>query len=428
MKKIGLKEAVSIGIGGMVGGGIFAVLGLAVSLAHGGTPISFFIAGIIALVTCNSYINLSVNYPDKGGTVTFINQGFGQGIFSGAANNLLWMSYVIMLALYASAFGSYAPNLLSLTGSRTVDYHIYASAIIVFATCINYYNVKVVGRIEAYVVFIKLIILIAFIIIGAYGLWGNPNVHQLSVSNWVSPIKLITGGMVIFVAYEGFELIANAAPDIENPKRNISRSYLYAVGFVMLLYIAIAIVTVGSLPFSRIAIAKDYVLAEAAKPMLGDIGFTIITIAALISTFSAINASLFGGSRVNYQISLDNESPVAFRRLLWDRPVGLILTAILTILLVNTIPLENISIAGSINFLLIFSLVNYVWFRLAKRNNRKKILPFCGVVLCTSALVTLIIQQFNSNRLGVFISMGIILTCFIYEAIYKKLSVTKDQP
>ncbi|MDQ6724553.1 MAG: amino acid permease, partial [Thermoproteota archaeon] len=145
MKKIGLKEAVSISIGGMVGGGIFAVLGLAVSLSRGGTPVSFLVAGIIALVTCSSYINLSLNYPDKGGTVTFINEGFGEGIFSGASNNLLWLSYVIMLALYASAFGSYAPNLLTLTGSGRIDYHIYASAIIIFATFINYYNVKVVG-------------------------------------------------------------------------------------------------------------------------------------------------------------------------------------------------------------------------------------------------------------------------------------------
>lgn len=419
-KKIGLKEAMSIGIGGMVGGGIFAVLGLAVSLARGGTPVSFLIAGIIALVTCNSYIHLSINYPGRGGTVNFINQGFGHGILSGASNNLLWLSYVIMLALYASAFGSYAPNLLKLTGNKTIDYHLYASAIIVFATFINYYNVKVVGRIEAYVVFIKLMILIGFIVIGAYGLAGNPNVIQLSVRNWVSPIKLLTGGMVIFVAYEGFELIANAAPDIENPKRNIPRSYLYAVGFVILLYIAIAVITVGSLPFSRIAIAKDYVLAEAAKPMLGSTGFTIITIAALISTFSAINASLFGGSRVNYQISMDNESPVAFRTLFWNRPVGLILTAILTLLLVNTIPLENISIAGSINFLFIFSLVNFVWFRLARGSRRKKILPFCGGVLCLSALVTLVIQQFASDKLGIFISTVIIFACFLFEVAYKR--------
>ena len=92
-KKIGLKEAMSIGIGGMVGGGIFAVLGLAVSLGKGGTPISFLIAGIIALITSYSYVKLSLSFPDRGGTDKFINQGFGKGVFSGGINNLLWISY-----------------------------------------------------------------------------------------------------------------------------------------------------------------------------------------------------------------------------------------------------------------------------------------------------------------------------------------------
>ena len=305
-KKITLKDAISIGIGGMVGGGIFAVLGLAVSLAKGGTPISFLFAGILALITSYSYVNLSKKYPDRGGTVKFINQGFGKTVFSGAINNLLWVSYIVMLSLYASAFGSYAPNLWEITQNKTVDFHIYASAIILLATAINYYSIAVVGKIEAYAVIIKLIILIGFIGIGVYGLMGNPNLAQLSAANWESPLKLFAGGMIIFVAYEGFELIANAAPDIENPEKNISKAYYFSVIFVILLYIIIALVTVGSLPFEDIAKAKDYVLAEAAKPMLGNVGFTIITIAALISTFSAINASLYGGSKVNYEIAEDD--------------------------------------------------------------------------------------------------------------------------
>lgn len=273
--KIGLKEAISIGIGGMVGGGIFAVLGLAVSLAKGGTPIAFLFAGVLALITSYSYVKLSTSYPDRGGTVKFINQGFGKNIFSGGMNNLLWISYIIMLSLYASAFGSYAPNLVEITHDKSIDFHIYASAVIIIATGINYYSIKVVGKIESYAVIIKLIILIGFIFIGIYGLIGNPNLSQLAVSNWETPIKLFAGGMVIFVAYEGFELIANAAPDISNPKKNIAKAYYYSVIFVIFLYIIIAFVTVGSLPFSKIATAQDYVLAEAAKPMLGKIGFSI---------------------------------------------------------------------------------------------------------------------------------------------------------
>jgi len=323
-KKIGLKEAMSIGIGGMVGGGIFAVLGLAVSLSKGGTPIAFLFAGIIALITSYSYVKLSMTYPDRGGTVKFVNQGFGETIFSGGINNLLWISYIIMLSLYASAFGSYAPNLLKITGSE-IDFHIYASAIVILATGINYYSIKIVGKIESYAVIIKLIILLSFVVIGIYGLFGNPNFSQLAVSNWEAPLNLLTGGMVIFVAYEGFELIANAAPDIENPDKNIPKAYYYSVIFVLLLYVIIATVTVGSLPFKEIATAQDYVLAEAAKPMLGKIGFTIITIAALISTFSAINASLYGGSRVSYEIAEDDELPHQLTGQLWNQPIGLLI-------------------------------------------------------------------------------------------------------
>lgn len=121
---------------------------------------SLLFAGLIALVTAQSYVKLSITYPDRGGTVRFINQGFGKTVFSGGINNLLWVSYVIMLSLYASAFGSYAPNLLSIS-DKTTDFHIYASLIIVLATAINYYSIKVVGQIESYAVVIKLAILLS---------------------------------------------------------------------------------------------------------------------------------------------------------------------------------------------------------------------------------------------------------------------------
>ncbi|HVA99591.1 MAG TPA: APC family permease [Bacteroidia bacterium] len=419
-KKIGLKEAMAIGIGGMVGGGIFAVLGLAVSLAKGGTPIAFLLAGILALITSYSYVNLSLTFPDRGGTVKFINKGFGKSVFSGGINNLLWISYIIMLSLYASAFGSYAPNLFHLFNSKSVSFHVYASGVIIIATAINYYSIKIVGEIETYAVVIKLLILLAFVGIGIYGLFGNPNFSQLSPKNWESTINLITGGMVIFVAYEGFELIANAVPDIENPKKNIPKAYYYSVIFVIFLYIIIAAVTVGSLPFNKIAAAQDYVLAEAAKPMVGEIGFTIITIAALISTFSAINASLYGASRVSYEIAEDEQLPHQLTYLLWNHPVGLMITTVLTLVLVNAMKLESISTAGSVGFILIFTSVNYTGFKLSKTINGNKKIPLTGFILGLAALLILIVQQYTANLLGVILAISIIFVCFVSEYIYKR--------
>jgi amino acid transporter len=425
-KKIGLIEAISIGIGGMVGGGIFAVLGLAVALAKGGTPISFLIAGLIALITSYSYVNLSLKFPNRGGTVKFINQGFGISIFSGGTNNLLWFSYIIMLALYASAFGSYAPNLLRLTKDLNIDSHIFSSAIIVVATAINYYSIAIVGKIESYAVIIKTVILVSFAILGLNGLIDNPHIEQLSPQNWESPFKLLAAGMVIFVAYEGFELIANAAPDIKNPKINIPRAYYWSVIFVIFLYIVIAAITVGTLDFSLIATSQDYVLAEAAKPMLGKIGFTIITVAALISTFSAINASLYGGSKVNYEIAEDDELPYEFTRKLWNQPIGLLITAVSTLILVNTLKLQSISTAGSVGFLFIFGLVNCTGYKLSKEINGNKIIPFIGALLCFVAMLALLIQSYSVRKSDVYIAISIILICFVIEYFYKRFEhITK---
>lgn len=417
--KIKLKDVLSIGIGGMVGGGIFAVLGLAVSLAQGGTPIAFLIAGLLALITSYSYAKLSLTFPERGGTVKFINEGFGKTIFSGGINNLLWVSYIIMLSLYASAFGSYAPNLYTIV-NESVDFHIYASAVIIGATIINYYSIKIVGKIESFAVIVKLIILLVFVGIGCYGLFGSEHLSQLSVSNWETPLKLLTGGMVIFVAYEGFELIANAAPDVINPKKNIPRAYYGSVIFVILLYIIIAIVTVGSLPFSEIKEAKDYVLAEAAKPMLEQVGFTIITIAALISTFSAINASILGGTRVSYEIAEDDELPHHLTGKLWNQPIGLLITSVLTLIVANILKLESISTTGSVGFLLIFAIVNYTCFKLYDKINGNRIIPLVGFILCITALAVLLQQEYSSNKTGVIIAVSVILFCFIIEYIYKK--------
>ncbi len=419
-KDIGLIELIAIGVGGMVGGGIFAVLGLAVSLAQGGTPLAFLFAGILALLTSHSYVKMSIAFPDRGGTVNFINRGFGKSAFSGGINNLLWVSYIIMLSLYASAFGSYASNLIPIPAGVQLSFHLYATGIIVIATVINYFSVKIVGLIEDYAVVVKLIILLAFVVVGLYGLKNSSNIEQLYLSNWKKPISLLTGGMVIFVAYEGFELIANASPDVNNPKQNIPKAYYISVIFVILLYLVIAVVTIGSLPFQSIADAKDYALAEAARPLLGQLGFTLIGIAAMISTFSAINASLYGGSRVSYEIAEDDELPHEFTGKLWNHPVGLIITSGLTLIVVNTVKLESISTAGSAGFILVFALVNLTSFRKAAEIKSNRFVSLSGFILGLISLAALLVQQFTANLFGAVFAVSIIAVCMTAEIFYKR--------
>ena len=417
--KLGLWSAVSIGIGGMVGGGIFAVLGLSVELAKGGTPVAFLIAGVIAFITSYSYAKLSLSFPSSGGTVEFINRGFGKNVFSGGLNNLLWISYIIMLSLYASAFGSYGASIIKITGNAVWDKHILLSSIVIFSTLLNYISFRAVSFAESFAVYIKIFILVIFVVIGFWGLGDNPNAHQLELLNWVGPFKLLSGGMVIFVAYEGFELIANAVPNIENPERNISRSYYYSVLFVIVLYILIAIITVGSVSFDKIAKAQEYVLAVSAEPMLGKVGFLIIGITALISTFSAINVSLYGGSRVNYKLAEDDELSHEFTIKFWNKPIGLLITALLTLFIANLFNLESISTSGSAGFLLIFGMVNFTSYKLSKQVKSSKTVAITGFGLCIIALVALLVQQFDTNPVGAIIGISIIFLSFIVEWVYK---------
>jgi amino acid transporter len=418
--QINLKEAVSIGIGGMVGGGIFAVLGLAVDLSKGGTPVAFLFAGIIAFLTSYSYAKLSLAFPSSGGTVKFVNEGFGTGVFSGGTNNLLWISYIVMLSLYAVAFGSYAAHLIKITGNASLDTHIYLSGIILFSTIINYKGVKLVSISESIAVYTKLVILGLFVVIGLYNLSNSSHLAQLAPAKWETPFNLLTGGMVIFVAYEGFELIANSSSDIENPEKNISRAFYISVISVVILYVLIAIITVGSLSFETVKTAQEYVLAEAAKPLLGQVGFTAIAITAMISTFSAINATIYGGSRVNYKTAKSKELPREFTKQLWNQPIGLLVIVVLTLLIANTLNLESISTSGSAGFLLIFAVVNLVNYKLADKTNSHKFISLTAAIFCFIALAALLFQQFTTNFIGAIVGLAIIASAYLIEFIYKK--------
>jgi amino acid transporter len=386
--QIGYWEVVAIGIGGMVGGGIFAVLGLAVELAEGGTPISFAIAGLVALVTAYSYIKLSVAFPSQGGTVTFLDRAFGSGLLTGSLNILLWLSYIVMLSLYAFAFGSYGATFLPGTW-QTAGKHVLISLSILGITGLNMLNAKIIGEAENWIVGLKLAILLLFVGIGLPGISAD----QLTPGTWSPLIHLVAGGMIIFVAYEGFELIANTAQDVKQPRINLPRAYYSAVAFVIVLYVLVAIVTVGSLPVDKIIAAKDYALAEAAKPFLGSAGFTLIAIAALLSTASAINATLYGAARLSYIIAKDGELPAVLEKKIWNEPLtGLVITAATTLLVANFFNLSSISTMGSAGFLLIFAVVNTANLRLAKDTASQQWIPSLGIVACIGALVALLWQ------------------------------------
>jgi len=413
--RVGLWGAVAIGIGGMVGGGIFAVLGLSVQIAGGGAPIAFLVAGLVALMTARSYALLSRSYPSRGGTVTFVNRAFGTGLFSGGTNVLLWLSYIVMLALYSSAFGSYAASFLP-PASRGLWRHVFITGIVLLITILNLAGASTVARAERVVVGIKVAILLLFVAVGLAGI----SLSRLAPEQWSSPVSLVAGGMIIFLAYEGFELIANAAEDVDDPSRTLTLAYYISVVFVIVLYVLVAVVAVGSLPVADLIHARDYALAEAARPAFGSAGFVMIGIAAMLSTASAINATLYGSARLTYTIAKSRELPAGLGRRIWNEPLeGLFITAGSTIVLANLLDLESISTMGSAGFLIIFAVVNAAEARTAGERGSSAWVSIVAAVACTCALAALISR---SSLVGVSFLAAMIVLSFGIEAAFRRAS------
>lgn len=419
--KLGYWEVVAIGIGGMVGGGIFAVLGLAVQLARGGTPVAFLLAGLVALVSTYSYAKLSVAYPNQGGTVVFLDRVFGAGMLTGSINVLLWISYIVMLSLYALAFGSYGATFFKASLQPTIK-HLLISASVIAIAGLNGLGANVIGKAEDWIVGLKILILLAFIAVGIV----TVSSQQLNVATWSPPLQLLSGGMIIFLAYEGFELIANTAQDVRNPKITLPRAYYSAVGFVILLYILVAIVAVGNLPLAKIIHAKDYALAEAARPLMGHTGFVLIAVAAMLSTASAINATLYGAARVSYSIAADGELPIQLESKVWNRPIeGLLVTAGLTLVISNLFDLSSISMMGSAGFLLIFGAVNAANAFNARETGSHRWISIAGVLACAGAVAALLWQTLNSSPGKVWVLLAMVGLAVSIEGGYRLLMKRK---
>lgn len=413
-RKIGFLEAYSIGVGGMVGGGIFAVLGLTITLAGGGAPVAFLMAGLIALLTTYSYIKLSLRYPSEGGTIEFIVQAYGNTVFAGWINTLLLVSYIIMLALYAYAFGSYGSALIM--GHETLWLEQLLIVLVLFTFVgINLMGAWMTGRSEDIMVFIKLAILIIFSVTCFFTI--DP--QRLALDTWKSPLSIMTGGLIIFLAYEGFELIANTAADIKEPEKNIPRAFFWSVFSVIVLYVTVAVVAVGNLTPEQVQKAKDYVLAVAAEPFFGKTGFIVIAIAAMLSTASAINATLYGGGRVSYLIAKYGELPEGFKHKVKNGYEGMIIIGLAAVIFATMFNLENISVAGSFGFLTIFAFVNLANFIRYEETNSNRWISFIAFLACIASVVVLIGYNFIHNPTALVSTAVVVVISFLFSYIYR---------
>ncbi|MBY8977072.1 amino acid permease [Rhodobacteraceae bacterium NNCM2] len=417
-KGLSTLSTLSIGIGGMVGGGIFAVTGLTIKMAKQAAPIAFLIAGVVALLTSYSYLKLTRAFPGEGGTVDFLTRGFGSGILTGAANILLLLSYVVLLAIYAYAFGSYGADFFPAEMKPGMQ-QLLSNGVIIGLVALNVLAGRLVIRSENIMNVVKVVLLASLIVAGIATPmdWG-----QFEAAADAPPIELIAVSMLIFLNYEGFELIANASNEVEDPKRTLPIAYIGGVLIVMVLYFLIVGVVLGHMTLDQINASRDTALSAAGRQVMGSVGYIAILIAALMATSSAINATFFSTGRLAYIIAKTGELPKELERTIRnEHSEGTLICAALSLIFVNFVPLQAIATVGSAGFLILFLAVNIVCMRLAPQIGASAWLSGLAAVATAGALGALCwkVAEKPETRDHLWILAGMIAASLLIEAAYR---------
>lgn len=414
--RIGLVAALSIGVGGMIGAGIFSILGVVARVSGPAIPLSFAIGGVVACLAAYSYVALGKTFPSVGGAVTFLVRGFGIGLVSGSLNLFQYFSYIITIALYATGFAAYAATFVSLPSK------VWAVGVVLTFTAINFLGSRAMGRAESGIVIIKVAILIIFIGAALFALNGK-GIGRLSPVTWPGPLAIFTGAGLLFVGYEGFGLITNAAANMTEPKRELPRAIYGSVAIVGTLYVLVAIGVVTNVPLEVLRRLGDSALAVAAEPSLGQVGFRLVAVAALLSTASAVNATLFGSTNIAYQIAKNGGLPPAFDRRMWGRDVeGLFITSGLVLVFVLVFPLSAVASMGSAGFLLVYAAVSIGHMRIRKQTGAKALPVAASAVTCLS-LFAVLLYNMTSTAPSSAIALGItLLVSVLFEAAYRRMT------
>ncbi len=421
-KKLGLWEAVSMAVGTMIGAGIFSILGVGAQICGSNLPVAFIIAALVSFSVAYSYAKLGSVFVSNAGPIEFIIRGIGDNAVTGMLSILMWLSYVVSISLFAKAFAGYFLALLHLPLSN-LYVTVIEGLVILFFTALNFFGAKAVGKAEFWIVLIKLSILLSFVVLGIWSI--NPEFIK-PVFSEKEIVHTFFAASVLFLTYMGFGLITNASENIQNPEKTVPKAIYISIIIVAFVYISVALVALGNLGFEGLIKAKEYALAEAAKPFLGSIGFTLVAIGALFSTSSAINATLYGGANIAYVLAKKGHLPEVFERKVWfNEPEGLYITAVLSMLFASVFDLNGISSLISFVFLIIYLFVIASHYRLIDKVNGNKMLIITNFILILSIFITLVIYQWKNQKDSFYTGFILVVLAFIFEVFYRMLTKRK---
>ena len=415
-KSLGYKELVAIAVGGMVGGGIFTILGISVSIVGFLAPFAIALGGIIALFAAYSYVKLGVYYKDEGATYAFFKRTYPDSHM--AASFIGWYTifgYISTLALYAYTFSSYSISGFEFANNDIIRKAIAIAIIWLFAL-VNLWSVKGMGKLEDIMVYSKLVIL--FIISLALIYFGDTDFHTFTQTlakdfEGSNTMNILIVASVTFVAYEGFQLVINAVNEMDDPDKNIPKAIYTAVILVALIYFIIALGSVIAIPAEDLIKNKEYALASGAEDIMGHWGRDLVILGAILATSSAISGTMFGSSRQMASIADDGYLPKQLTKRKHNIPTSAIVamsgTATLLIIFGG---LKLILEFGSITFLFVSLLMALANFKIRKKTNSSTLFTLVSIVgLFTGAtLIILYEYQTQPKQLLFIVILYVILT------------------
>ncbi len=390
-KSFWLYSAVFLWIGSMVWAWIFVLLWEAWDIAWNLVWISFILWWIIALLSWYSLAKLAWVYPSRGWIVEYLVQSYGEWIFSWTVSILFYFSALVALSMVVKTFGTYASVMFWLNPENYTN--IFSIWILIIFILINLAWSALIAKSENIIVIIKLSIIIIFSV--AISFFIKPELLEIYKNYHI--LNIFSAIWLTFFAYEWFRVITNTAEDMKDPWKIMLKAMIIAILLVMFLYIFVSIAVFWNLSLPEIIKAKDYALAEAAKPVFGQIWFTIMAIAALISTSSSINANLYAVTNVTYDMAKNWQLPKQFKTWVFYSTEWLIISSIIIWIFILFFNLWAIASIWAIAMLFIHLLVHIGHLFVIKNTKASKILIYLAIV--TISITIYLAYSYTSQKI-----------------------------
>ncbi len=413
-----LIGAVAMGIGVMIGAGIFALTGQVAELAQSWFPLAFLAAGIIAGFSAYSYVKLAHAYPSAGGIAMFLKQAYGKSTMTGACALLMYFSMIINESLVARTFGTYT---LQLFNAENSDWLIVALGVglLVIAFLINILSNQYIESISYITAFIKMAGIVIFAI---GGLWaaGFSFENSSSTASQAGPGGFLGGVALAILAFKGFTTITNSGSEIKDPHKNVGRAITISICLCLGLYMLVTLAIRGTLSIDEIVKARDYSLARAAQPAFGEYGLWFTVVFAIVATVSGVIASVFAVSRMLAMLTEMKLVPHSHFGMPGDiQKHTLVYTVVLAMIFTILFDLSRIASLGAIFYIIMDIAIHWGVFRyLRKEVSANATILITAMLLDVIVLIAFIMVKAQSDPLVIMIAVPGLILIFLGEWLF----------